>query len=137
MQDLKVFLIKLKFIIVSVTSIISVKCLLFILPLNLALKNIQRLSKYPLTKNRKFLPIHTIDNWYAKLNMITKIKSCFVDSLVKKTIYSNFGYDLTVVCGVRFDDKSNLKGHAWLCYQDRVIFQKVDEIEMYVESFRV
>ena len=137
MQDLKVLIIKLKFIVVSVPSIILVKCLLFILPLDSALKNIQKLSRFLLSKNQELLPIQRIDNWCSKLDMIVRIKSCFVDCLSKKTIYSYFGHDLTVVCGVRFDDELNFRGHAWLCYQDQVIFQKVDEIKMYVESFRV
>ena len=137
MQDLKILLIKLKFVMISLISIILVKCLLSILPLNLALKNIKKLSKFPISKNQELLTIQTIDNWYSRLNMMVRIKSCFVDSLVKKTIYSYFGYDLTVVCGVKFDDELNFKGHAWLCYQDQVIFQEVDEIKMYVESFRV
>ena len=137
MQDLRILIIKLKFIIVSIASIILVKCLFALLPLNLALKNIQNLSRYSMSKNQELLAIQTIDNWYSKLNILVRMKSCFVDSLVKKIIYSYFGYDLTVVCGVRFDDELNFKGHAWLCYQDQVIFQGVDEIKMYVESFRV
>ena len=137
MQDLRVLIIKLKFIVVSVHSIILVKCLLFILPLDLALKNIQKISRFFLSKNQKLMPIKRINNWYFKLNMIVRIKSCFIHCLVKKTICSYFGHDLTVVCGVKFDDELNFKGHAWLCYQDQVIFQEVDEIKMYVESFRV
>ena len=136
MQDLKI-LIKLKFVMISVTSIILVKCLLSILPLNLALKIIKKLSKFSLSKNQEILAIQTIENWYSKLNKIVRVKSCFVDSLAKKTMYSYFGHDLTVVCGVRFDDELNFRGHAWLCYQDQVICQEVDEIKMYVESFRV
>tara|TARA_B100001057_G_scaffold448435_1_gene488756 strand:- start:2993 stop:3301 length:309 start_codon:yes stop_codon:yes gene_type:complete len=101
------------------------------------IKKIKDISKFLATEDNSDISIKQIRMWYVKLNRLLKIRSCFVNSLAQKIIFSFFGYDLSVICGIKFDNQSNFKGHAWLSYKNQIIFEENNKIQDYVESFKV
>ncbi len=133
----KDLLIKLKFLSISIFSLVLVKILLKFMSLSSVIKKIKKISRLFFSPNKSKIPIERIHLWYLKLNKILNIKSCFVNSLVKKVIFSFFGHDLVVVCGIKLDDRSNVDGHAWLCYKNEVVFEDNKNLNGYIESFKV
>ncbi len=137
MQFFDDFFIKIKFVIISILSIFVIKIFLKIMPLESVINNVRKISAFLLISNESVIPKERMHGWYIKLSNILKIKSCLTSSLSQKIIFSNFGFNFLVICGVKFDESSNLKGHAWLSYKDQIIFEKSKDIKGYSESFRV
>ena len=130
-------LIKIKFLSISIFSLVLVKILLRFMSFNSMIKKIKEISGFFFSSNGPKISIDRIHLWYLRLNKILNIKSCFINSLVKKIIFSFFGYNLVVVCGIKLNDKSNFDGHAWLCYKNQAIFEDDQNLDSYIESFKI
>ena len=130
-------LIKIKFLSISIFSLVLVKILLRFMSFNSMIKKIKEISRFFFSSNGPEISIDRIHLWYLRLNKILNIKSCFINSLVKKIIFSFFGYNLIVVCGIKLNDKSNFDGHAWLCYKNQAIFEDNQNLDGYIESFKI
>ncbi len=137
MQFPNYLLIKMKFVIISVFAICIIKIFLKIMSLESAIMKVRKISNILLISSESEIPIERMHKWYLKLSSALKIKSCLTKSLSQKIVFSNFGFNFLVICGVRFDKDANLKGHAWLSYKDEIIFEKNEDIKKYTESFRV
>ena len=137
MQLLNDFLIKIKFVIIFIFSICITKILLKTMSLDSVITKVRKISSLILSASESEIPIERIHGWYLKLSSIFNINSCLTKSLSQKIIFSNFGFNFLVICGVRFDEESNFKGHAWLSYKNKIIFEKNEDIKKYTESFRV
>ena len=137
MQFPKDLLVKIKFVIISLSSICIIKILLKIMPLESLITKVRKISTILLTPSESEIPKERIHGWYLRLSSALKINSCLTKSLSQKIIFSNFGFNFLVICGVKFDEKLNLDGHAWLSYKDQIIFEKNEDIKKYTESFRV
>ena len=129
--------IKIKFVIISLSSICIIQIFLKIMSLETVIMNVRKISNIVLRSKESHIPKERIHEWYLKLSNLLKIRSCLTSSLSQKIIFSNFGFNFLVICGVKFDEELNLKGHAWLSYKDQIIFDKTDDIKKYTESFRV
>ena len=125
------------FLFISLFSVILVKAFLRFLPLGSMINKIKKISSFVFSLNKSEVSIEKIHLWYLRLNKLLKIESCFVNSLIKKIIFSSFGHELLVVCGVKLDEGSNFDGHAWLCYQNKVIFENSENLNGYIESFKI
>jgi len=130
-------LIKIKFVIISLSSICIIKILLKIMSLESVITKVRKISTILLTSSESEIPKERIYGWYLKLSNVLKINSCLINTLSQKIIFSNFGFNFLVICGVKFDKKLNFKGHAWLSYKDQIIFEDYEDIKKYTESFRV
>ena len=137
MQFFNDFFIKIKFVIITILSICIIKIFLKIMSLESVIKKVRKISTILLTSSESKIPKERMHRWYLKLSSVLKINSCLTNSLSQKVIFSNFGFNFLVICGVKFDEKLNLEGHAWLSYKDQIIFEKNEDIKKYTESFRV
>ena len=137
MQFPKDFLIKAKFVLIAIFAISLTKIFLKIMTLQSLIQKVQKISGLFLASSEINIPIERMHAWYSKVSRRLNIQSCLINSLSQKIIFSYFGFDLSVVCGVRFDQESNFKGHAWLRYNDHIVFEESKNIEKYIESFRV
>ncbi len=137
MQSPNIVFIKTKFVIISILSICITKILLKIMSLDSVIIRVRKISIILLKSSESEIPIERMHRWYLKLSSIFKINSCLTKSLSQKIIFSNFGFNFLVICGVKFDEELNLEGHAWLSYKDKIIFEKSEDIKEYTESFRV
>ena len=129
--------IKLKFLFIYFFSVIMIQAFLRLLPLNSVIKKTKNISRFVLSLNKSEVSIEKLHSWSLKLNDLLGIKSCFTSSLIKKIIFSFFGHELLIVCGVKFDEESNFNGHAWLCYKDKVVFEESESLKGYIESFKI
>ena len=130
-------LIKIKFVIISLSTICIIKIFLKIMSLESVITKVRKISNILLTSTESEIPKERFHGWYLKLSSLLKINSCLTNSLSQKIIFSSFGFNFLVICGVKFDEKLNFKGHAWLSYKDQIIFEKNEDIKKYTESFRV
>ncbi len=137
MKYIKDFILKIRFLITAILTILFVKFSIRFFSLNSAITKVQKKSVLFLSINDPTESINRINFWYGRLNNFLRIKSCLVNSLIKKLIFSSFGHDLEVVCGVRLDTESKIEGHAWLCYKKNIVFEDKDSLRGYTESFRV
>lgn len=128
---------KIRFLVIAIFSIILVKIFLKFLSPQSFIKKLKNISMMISSPNESSIKIERIHLWYLKLNEVLRIKSCLVNCLSQKIVFSYFGFKFLVICGVRFDKESNFKGHAWLSYKDKIIFEDSKDIENYVESFKV
>ena len=133
----KDFLFKIWFFFISIFSILVVKASLRLFSFNIAINKIKKISNFLSSSKKPKVPIHRAHFWYLRLNSFMKIKSCFVNSLSQKIIFSLYGYDVLVVCGIKMDKESNLNGHAWLTYENKIIFEEQDSLNDYTVSFIV
>lgn len=132
----KDLLIKIKFLSISIFSLLLVKLLLRFISLGSMIKKIKRISRFFFSLSKSKISIEKIHLWYLRLNKTLNIKSCFINSLAQKIIFSFYGYDFLVVCGIKFDG-SNFSGHAWLSYKNEIIFEEKENIDSYIESFKI
>ena len=137
MKYIKDFILKIRFLITAILTILFVKFSIRFFSLNSAITKVQKKSVLFLSINDPTESINRINFWYGRLNNFLRIKSGLVNSLIKKLIFSSFGHDLEVVCGVRLDTESKIEGHAWLCYKKNIVFEDKDSLRGYTESFRV
>ena len=108
------FFTKMKFVIISIFSIFMIKIFLKVMSLESVIINVRKISAILLKSRESHISKERIHGWYLKLSNLLKINSCLTNSLSQKIIFSIFGFNLLVICGVKFDEASNLKGHAWL-----------------------
>ena len=137
MVNTKDFILKIKFLMNAISIIIFIKFSLKFLSLNTVIAKVKKRSSLFLSRNDPEISINRINFWYIRLNKFFRIKSCFKNSLIKKLLFSSFGYDLVAVCGVRLDSRSKIEGHAWLCYKKNIIFEDPEYLKTFTESFRI
>ena len=137
MKNTKDFILKIRFLIIAILISFFIQFSIRFFSLNSAITKVQKKSVLFLSINDPTESINRINFWYGRLNNFLRIKSCLVNSLIKKLIFSSFGHDLEVVCGVRLDTESKIEGHAWLCYKKNIVFEDKDSLRSYTESFRV
>lgn len=137
MKKIKDFILKIRFLIIALLMIFAIKFLMKFFPLNSVITKVKNKSGLYLLNNKPTESINRINFWYNRLNKFLRIKSCLTNSLVKKLIFSSFGHDLIVVCGVKLDGVSKIEGHAWLSYKKNVVFEDKKNLKDFKESFRV
>ena len=57
--------------------------------------------------------------------------TCLVRSLAGKTVFSMYGYETTLVIGVRKDSADNILSHAWLEYDSQIIIGDEGDTDQY------
>ena len=72
-----------------------------------------------------------------KMNRVLNINSCFKICISQKIIFSIFGFDVKIICGVKSLKNKTLDGHAWLVYNQKPMLGTNENIDQYIESFTV
>jgi len=72
-----------------------------------------------------------------KMNRVLNINSCFKICISQKIIFSIFGFDVKIICGVKSLKNKTLDGHAWLVYNQKPMLGSNENIDQYIESFTV
>ena len=72
-----------------------------------------------------------------KMNRVLNINSCFKICISQKIIFSIFGFDVKIICGVKSLKNKTLDGHAWLVYNQKPMLGTDENIDQYIESFTV
>ena len=121
MINIKDFIFKIKFLMITISTTFFIKFLIRFFLLNSVIDRVTKISALLLSRNNPIESIHRINFWYIRLNRFLRIKSCFTNSLIKKIIFSSFGHNVEVICGIRLDSKSKIEGHAWLCYKKNIM----------------
>ena len=126
--------------------IISIISLLIILPTSLlyhatsfenTIKITKRISTFFLKILRKRFDLVNIFIISRKINRILNINSCFKICISQKIIFSIFGFDVEIICGVKNLKNKTLDGHAWLSYNQKPMLGPNENIDQYIESFTV
>ena len=126
--------------------IISIISLLIILPTSLlyhassfenTIKITKRISTFFLKMLRKRFDLVNIFIISRKINRALNINSCFKICISQKIIFSIFGFDVKIICGVKKLNNKTLDGHAWLSYDEKPMLGFNENIDQYIESFTV
>lgn len=126
--------------------IISIISLLIILPTSLlyhatsfenTIKITKRISTFFLKMLRKRFDLVNIFIISRKINRALNINSCFKICISQKIIFSFFGFDVKIICGVKSPKNKTLDGHAWLVYNQKPMLGSNENINQYIESFTV
>ena len=126
--------------------IISIICLLVILLTSFlyhatsfenTIKITKRISTFFLKMLRKRFDLVNIFIISRKINRILNINSCFKICISQKIIFSIFGFDVKIICGVKNLKNKTLDGHAWLSYNQKPMLGPNENIDQYIESFTV
>tara|TARA_Y100000768_G_scaffold261111_1_gene198890 strand:- start:973 stop:1368 length:396 start_codon:yes stop_codon:yes gene_type:complete len=72
-----------------------------------------------------------------KMNRVLNINSCFKICISQKIIFSIFGFDVKIICGVKNLKNKTLDGHAWLSYNEKPILVHNENIDKFIKSFTV
>ena len=126
--------------------IISIICLLIIFPTSLlyhatsfenTIKITKKISTFFLRILRKRFDLVNIFIISRKINRALNINSCFKICISQKIIFSIFGFDVKIICGVKNLNNKTLDGHAWLSYNEKPMLGHNENIDQYIESFTV
>tara|TARA_B100000900_G_scaffold330951_1_gene291553 strand:+ start:443 stop:838 length:396 start_codon:yes stop_codon:yes gene_type:complete len=126
--------------------IISIISLLIILPTSLlyhatsfqnTIKITKRISTFFLKMLRKRFDLVNIFIISRKINRALNINSCFKICISQKIIFSIFGFDVKIICGVKNLNNKTLDGHAWLSYNEKPLLWHNENIDQYIKSFSV
>ena len=126
--------------------IISIISLSVILPTSLlyhttsfenTIKITKRISIFFLKILKKRFDLVNIFIISKKMNRVLNINSCFKICISQKIIFSIFGFDVKIICGVKSLKNKTLDGHAWLVYNQKPMLGSNENIDQYIESFTV
>lgn len=137
MKNQKDFILKIRFLVIAILITFFIKFSIRFFSLNSVILKVKKITTFFLSKNNPTQSINRINVWYKSLNRFLKIESCFVNSFIKKLIFSTFGHNLVMVCGVKLNKKSKIEGHAWLCHEGRAVFENEEYLRGFTESFRL
>jgi len=127
-------------------SIISIISLLIILPTSIlyhaisfknTIKITKKISTFLLKMHRRRFDLVNIFIISRKINRALNINSCFKICISQKIIFSIFGFDVKIICGVKNLNNKTLDGHAWLSYNEKPMLGHNENIDQYIESFTV
>ena len=97
----------------------------------------KKISTFFLKMFRKRFDLVNIFIISRKINRALNINSCFKICISQKIIFSIFGFDVKIICGVKNLENNTLDGHAWLSYNQKPILGPNEKIDQYIESFTV
>ena len=97
----------------------------------------KRISIFFLKILRKRFDLVNIFIISRKMNRVLNINSCFKICISQKIIFSIFGFDVKIICGVKSLKNKTLDGHAWLVYNQKPMLGTNENIDQYIESFTV
>ena len=126
--------------------IISIICLLIIFPTSLlyhatsfenTIKITKKISTFFLKILRKRFDLVNIFIISRKINRALNINSCFKICISQKIIFSIFGFDVKIICGVKNLNNKTLDGHAWLSFNEKPMLSHNENIDQYIKSFTV
>ena len=126
--------------------IISIISLSVILPTSLlyhttsfenTIKITKRISIFFLKILKKRFDLVNIFIISRKMNKALNVNSCFKICISQKIIFSIFGFDVKIICGVKTLKNKTLDGHAWLAYNQKPMLGTNENIDQYIESFTV
>ena len=126
--------------------IISIISLSIILPTSLiyhatsfenTVKVTKKISNFFLKILKKRFDLVNIFIISRKINQVLNINSCFKICISQKIIFSIFGFDVKIICGVKNLKNNTLDGHAWLSYNQKPMLGPNEKIDKYIESFTV
>ena len=126
--------------------IISIISLLIIFPTSIlyhttsfknTIKIAKKISTFFLRILKKRFDLVNIFIISRKINRILNINSCFKICISQKIIFSIFGFDVKIICGVKNLENNTLDGHAWLSYNQKPMLGPNEKIDQYIESFTV
>lgn len=137
MENKKDFILKIKFLVIAILMTFFIKFSIRFLSLHSLMLKVEKTAAFFLSRNNPTQSINRINIWYKSVSRFLKTESCFVNSFIKKLIFSSFGHDLVMVCGVKMNKKSKIEGHAWLCHKGEVVFENEEYLRGYTESFRL
>ena len=95
------------------------------------------ISSFFLKMLRKRFDIVNIFIVSRKINRALNINSCFKICISQKIIFSIFGFDVKIICGVKNLNNKTLDGHAWLSYNEKPMLGHNENIDQYIKSFTV
>ena len=136
-KNIKLILKKLIIIIVSFLIIIPVSLLFEIKAFDYTIKNTKKVSNFFLKIFKKRFDLVNIFIISRKINRALNINSCFKICISQKIIFSIFGFDVKIICGVKKLNNKTLDGHAWLSYNQKPMLGPNENIDQYIESFTV
>ncbi len=127
---------RILFIFITLISVIFSSLLLKLFKMKAVIEYVKNISLFFLSKRKNIISFKQIYLRFFKINKLLNIKSCLLRCISLKIIYSYYGYDLKVCCGVKIKNRV-VDGHAWLKYQDNIVFEEKDDIESYIFSFEI
>ncbi len=127
---------RILFIFITLFSVIFSSLLLKLFKMKAVIEYVKNISLFFLSKRKNIISFKQIYLRFFKINKLLNIKSCLLRCISLKIIYSYYGYDLRVCCGVKIKNRV-VDGHAWLKYQDNIVFEEKDDIESYIFSFEI
>tara|TARA_B100000674_G_C37961820_1_gene972402 strand:- start:17 stop:454 length:438 start_codon:yes stop_codon:yes gene_type:complete len=136
-KNIKLILKKLIIIIVSFLIIIPVSLLFEIKAFDYTIKNTKKVSNFFLKIFKKRFDLVNIFIISRKINRALNISSCLKICISQKIIFSIFGFDVKIICGVKSLKNKTLDGHAWLAYNQKPMLGHNENIDQYIESFTV
>ena len=123
--------------IISITIILTTSILYHATSFENTINITKRISTFFLKILRKRFDIVNIFIISRKINRALNINSCFKICISQKIIFSIFGFDVKIICGVKSLKNKTLDGHAWLSYNQKPLLGLNENIEQYIESFTV
>jgi len=127
---------RISFIFITLFSVIFSSLLLKLFKMKAVIEYVKYISSFFLSKRKNIISFKQIYLRFFKINKLLNIKSCLLRCISLKIIYSYYGYDLKVCCGVKIKNRA-VDGHAWLTYQDNIVFEEKDDIKSYIFSFEI
>ena len=123
--------------IISITIILPTSVLYHATSFENTINITKRISTFFLKMFRKRFDIVNIFIISRKINRALNINSCFKICISQKIIFSIFGFDAKIICGVKSLKNKTLDGHAWLTYNQKPLLGPNENIDLYIESFTV
>ncbi len=123
--------------IVSLSIILPTFLLYHITSFDTTIKITKKISIFFLKMFKKRFDFGIIFIISKKMNRVLNINSCFKICISQKIIFSIFGFDVKIICGVKSLENKTLDGHAWIAYNQKPILEPNENIDQYIESFTV
>ena len=128
---------KLIISIISITIILPTTMLYHATSFENTINITKRISTFFLKIFRKRFDLVNIFIISRKINRVLNINSCFKICISQKIIFSIFGFDVKIICGVKNLNNRTLDGHAWLSFNEKPMLSHNENIDQYIKSFTI
>tara|TARA_Y100000768_G_scaffold328944_1_gene267102 strand:- start:209 stop:631 length:423 start_codon:yes stop_codon:yes gene_type:complete len=136
-KSIKMMLKKFIICIISFLIILPTSLLFHITSFDTTIKIVKKISNFFLKMLKRRFDLVNIFIISRNINRLLLIKSCFKICISQKIIFSIFGFDVKIICGVKSPKNKILDGHAWLAYNQKPMLETNENIDQYIESFTV
>jgi hypothetical protein len=90
-------------------------------------------NQYLINSKPAYLTVNRIAWFTNRASHFVPDATCLVQALAGKVVFSIYGYEPTIVIGVKKGDSNDILSHAWLECDGEIVIGNLEDIDQYLQ----